>query len=110
MSSEAIRPRGRPARKLERRYYFIVLGRIANGQPQLDTPGTTVLGYTPDGRRVITGGSNSAIRIYTVGQDGEPTTVDEGVDGNLGIGATVCLPTLLDRSGGNFERLIMGSW
>ncbi|BCR83878.1 uncharacterized protein ACHE_11280S [Aspergillus chevalieri] len=66
MSSEAIRPRGRPAH----------------------TPGTTVLGYTPDGRRVITGGSNSAIRIYTVGQDGEPTTVDEGVDGNLGIGAT----------------------
>lgn len=37
---------------------------------------------------MITGGSNSAIRIYTVGQDGEPKTVDEGVDGNLGIGAT----------------------
>ena len=46
--------------------------------------------YTPDGRRVITGGSNSAIRIYTVGQDGEPKTVDEGVDGHLGIGAIVC--------------------
>lgn len=46
--------------------------------------------YTPDGRRVITGGSNSAIRIYTVGQDGEPKTVDESVDGHLGIGATVC--------------------
>lgn len=56
----------------------------------LDTPGTTVLTYTPDGRRVITGGSNSAIRIYAVGQDGEPKTIDEGVDGNLGIGATVC--------------------
>lgn len=54
-----------------------------------DTPGTTVLSYTPDGRRVITGGSNSAIRIYAVGQDGEPTTVDEGVDGHLAIGATV---------------------
>ncbi|PYI19809.1 chromosome segregation protein [Aspergillus japonicus CBS 114.51] len=66
MSSEAMRPRGRPAH----------------------TPGTTVLAYTPDGRRVITGGSNSAIRIYTVGQDGEPKTVDEGVDGHLGIGAT----------------------
>ena len=47
--------------------------------------------YTPDGRHVITGGSNSAIRIYTVGQDGEPKTIDEGVDGHLGIGATVCL-------------------
>ncbi|OJK03284.1 hypothetical protein ASPACDRAFT_114232 [Aspergillus aculeatus ATCC 16872] len=66
MSSEAMRPRGRPAH----------------------TPGTTVLAYTPDGQRVITGGSNSAIRIYTVGQDGEPKTVDEGVDGHLGIGAT----------------------
>ncbi|KAA8647496.1 hypothetical protein EYZ11_004398 [Aspergillus tanneri] len=66
MASEAIRPRGRPAH----------------------TPGPTVLAYTPDGRHVITGGSNSAIRIYTVGQDGEPKTVDEGVDGHLGIGAT----------------------
>lgn len=66
MASEAIRPRGRPAH----------------------TPGTTVLAYTPNGRRVITGGSNSAIRIYTVGQDGEPNTIDEGVDGHLGIGAT----------------------
>ncbi|PYH42603.1 chromosome segregation protein [Aspergillus saccharolyticus JOP 1030-1] len=66
MSNEAMRPRGRPAH----------------------TPGTTVLTYTPDGRRVITGGSNSAIRIYTVGQDGEPKTIDEGVDGHLGIGAT----------------------
>ncbi|PWY65311.1 chromosome segregation protein [Aspergillus heteromorphus CBS 117.55] len=66
MASEAMRPRGRPAH----------------------TPGTTVLAYTPDGRRVITGGSNSAIRIYTVGQDGEPKTVDEGNDGHMGIGAT----------------------
>ncbi|KAK1145451.1 DNA polymerase alpha accessory factor Mcl1 [Aspergillus melleus] len=66
MVSEAIRPRGRPAH----------------------TPGTTVLTYTPNGRHVVTGGSNSAIRIYTVGQDGEPKTVDEGVDGHLGIGAT----------------------
>lgn len=48
-----------------------------------------MLAYTPDGRHVITGGSNSAIRIYTVGEDGEPKTIDEGVDGHLGIGATV---------------------
>ncbi|OJJ35702.1 hypothetical protein ASPWEDRAFT_40934 [Aspergillus wentii DTO 134E9] len=54
----------------------------------LDTPGTTILTYTPNGRQVITGGSNSAIRIYTVGQDGEPKTIDRGVDGHLGIGAT----------------------
>ncbi|CAL5872316.1 uncharacterized protein PFLUO_LOCUS6577 [Penicillium psychrofluorescens] len=66
MSFDSMRPRGRPAH----------------------TPGTTVLAYTPNGKRVITGGSNSAIRIYTVGQDGEPQTVDEGVDANHGIGAT----------------------
>lgn len=51
----------------------------------------TILTYTPDGKRVITAGSNSAIRIYTVGQDGEPTTVDEGVEGHFGIAATVCI-------------------
>ncbi|EAW08005.1 WD40 repeat domain-containing protein [Aspergillus clavatus NRRL 1] len=66
MATEALRPRGRPAH----------------------TPGTTVLTYTPNGRRIVTGGSNSAIRVYTVGEDGEPKTIDEGVDGNLGIGAT----------------------
>ncbi|KAJ6072557.1 hypothetical protein N7467_010642 [Penicillium canescens] len=66
MSFDALRPRGRPAH----------------------TPGTTVLAYTPDGRRIITGGSNSAIRIYTVGEDGEPKTIDEGVDAHFGIGAT----------------------
>ncbi|OJJ44164.1 hypothetical protein ASPZODRAFT_72494 [Penicilliopsis zonata CBS 506.65] len=66
MSLDAIRPRGRPAH----------------------TPGITVLAYTPNGKKVVTGGSNSAIRIYSVGQDGEPMTVDEGVEGHLGIGAT----------------------
>ncbi|KAL5338800.1 WD40-repeat-containing domain protein [Aspergillus crustosus] len=64
--SDPIRPRGRPAH----------------------TPGTTVLTYTPDGRYIVTGGSNSAIRIYAVGQDGEPKTIEEGADGQLGIGAT----------------------
>lgn len=60
----------------------------------LDTPGTTVLSYTPNGRRVVTGGSNSAIRIYTVGEDGEPKTVD-GADGHLAIAATVRCSTYL---------------
>ncbi|KAI2085436.1 DNA polymerase alpha accessory factor Mcl1 [Ophidiomyces ophidiicola] len=65
MAPEAARPRGRPAH----------------------TPGVTVLSYTPNGRKVITGGSNSAIRIYTTAEDGEPKTVDEGVDGHLAIAA-----------------------
>ncbi|KAK2755718.1 hypothetical protein FQN54_005868 [Arachnomyces sp. PD_36] len=66
MSSETIRPRARPAH----------------------TPGTTILTYTPNGKQVVTAGSNSAIRIYTIGENGEPTTVDEGVDGHMGIVAT----------------------
>lgn len=61
---------------------------------------------------MITGGSNSAIRIYTVGQDGEPKTVDEGVDGHLGIGATVCFPLRIAWSKTNQvqnESFIMGA-
>jgi chromosome transmission fidelity protein 4 len=57
-----------------------------------DTPGTTILTYTPDGRRVITAGSNSAIRVYNIGQDGEPKTIDEGVEAHFGIAATVNYP------------------
>ncbi|ODH52892.1 hypothetical protein GX48_00759 [Paracoccidioides brasiliensis] len=66
MASETVRLRGRPAH----------------------TPGTTILSYTPNGRRVITAGSNSAIRIFTIGENDEPKTVDDGVDGRLGIVAT----------------------
>ncbi|KAJ5343333.1 Dihydroxy-acid/6-phosphogluconate dehydratase [Penicillium brevicompactum] len=49
------------------------------------TPGTTILAYTPDGNRIITGGSNSAIRVYNIDGDGEPRTIDEGVDSHFGI-------------------------
>ncbi|OJD26907.1 hypothetical protein ACJ73_01699 [Blastomyces percursus] len=66
MASETVRLRGRPAH----------------------TPGTTILSYTPNGRQVITAGSNSAIRIFTIGGKDEPKTVDDGVDGRLGIAAT----------------------
>lgn len=58
-----------------------------------------MLTYTPDGRRIVTGGSNSAIRVYTVGEDGEPKTIDDGVDGNLGVVATVCQTSVLEAAG-----------
>lgn len=48
-----------------------------------------MLTYTPNGRHIITAGSNSAIRIYTVGDEGEPRTIDEGVEAHFGITATV---------------------
>ncbi|KAK2745604.1 hypothetical protein FQN55_006094 [Onygenales sp. PD_40] len=66
MASETVRLRGRPAH----------------------TPGTTILSYTPNGQRVITAGSDSAIRIFKIGENDEPKTVDDGADGRLGIVAT----------------------
>lgn len=86
MSAEIARPRGRPARKS---YRCSTLTSSTDKRRFLDTPGTTLLTYTPNGKYVITGGSNSAIRVYTSGEDGEPKTIDEGVDGHFGIGATV---------------------
>ncbi|PGH06358.1 hypothetical protein AJ80_08192 [Polytolypa hystricis UAMH7299] len=65
MATETVRLRGRPAH----------------------TPGTTILAYTPNGQHTITAGSDSSIRIFTLGEDGEPK-IGEGVDGHLGIVAT----------------------
>ncbi|KAI9853184.1 MAG: hypothetical protein M1838_000040 [Thelocarpon superellum] len=52
------------------------------------TPGLTYLAYTPNGRRLITAGSNNAIRIYTTGSDGEPVNVDDSQESNTAIVAT----------------------
>ncbi|GBF60574.1 minichromosome loss protein [Trichophyton mentagrophytes] len=52
------------------------------------TPGTTVLTYTPNGKQVITGGSNSGIRVFSTGEHGEPKTIDEGMESHLAIAAT----------------------
>src|SRR5436190_19499448 len=94
MASETIRLRARPARmffaQIDISAFCLLPAAFESNRFFADTPGTTILSYTPDGRRVITAGSNSAIRIYTIGEDGEPMTVDEGVDGYLGIAATVC--------------------
>ncbi|KAK2865289.1 hypothetical protein FQN49_003719, partial [Arthroderma sp. PD_2] len=62
-------------------------GNTLRGRPA-HTPGTTILSYTPNGRQVITGGSNSAIRVFSVGEHGEPKTIDEGVESHLAIAAT----------------------
>lgn len=55
----------------------------------LDTPGTTVLTYTPNGKQLITAGSNSGIRVFSTGEHGEPKTIDEGMESHLAIAATV---------------------
>ncbi|KAI9729232.1 MAG: hypothetical protein M1834_007024 [Cirrosporium novae-zelandiae] len=70
------------------------------------TPGPTFLTYTPNGKRLITVGSNNSIRIYTTGSDGEPQNIDECQDSNTAVVAsddffitgsedgTVCMYTL----------------
>lgn len=79
------RLRGRPARR------FISLNFLSgvNIQGKIDPQGPTFLTYTPDGKRLITAGSNSSIRIYTTGSDGEPTNLDDCQDNNLAVVAAV---------------------
>lgn len=59
----------------------------ANDPP--DPAGTTCLTYTPDGRKLITAGSNDVIRVYTTGSDGEPTNIDDCQENNTAIAASV---------------------
>ncbi|KAI9671224.1 MAG: hypothetical protein M1817_003731 [Caeruleum heppii] len=80
------------------------------------TPGPTYLTYTPNGQRLITAGSNNAIRIYTHGSSGEPHNVDDCQEANTGIVASndffitasedgmVCLYSLQTRT---LERILV---
>ncbi|KAI9749988.1 MAG: hypothetical protein M4579_006650 [Chaenotheca gracillima] len=52
------------------------------------TPGPTYLAYTPDGTRLISVGPNPVVRVYKTGDDGEPVTVDDCQENNLGIAAS----------------------
>ncbi|KAI9765625.1 MAG: hypothetical protein M1835_007356 [Candelina submexicana] len=52
------------------------------------TPGPTSLAYTPNGRKLVTAGSNNAIRVYTTGSDGEPNNVDDCQDCNTAVAAS----------------------
>ncbi|KAL8785951.1 MAG: hypothetical protein Q9195_008415 [Heterodermia aff. obscurata] len=51
-------------------------------------PGITSLAYTPDGKRLITAGSNDVIRVYATGSTGEPRNIDNCPDNNLAVAAT----------------------
>ena len=54
-----------------------------------DPPGPTFLSYTPNGRRLVTAGCNTFIRIYETGSSGEPVNVDDCQENNLAVAATV---------------------
>ena len=41
-----------------------------------DAPGPTYTAYTKNGRKLITAGNDSVIRIFTTGSDAEPVNID----------------------------------
>ncbi|KAI9885305.1 MAG: mitochondrial escape protein 2 [Watsoniomyces obsoletus] len=51
------------------------------------TPGPTYLCYTTDGQRLVTVGSNNAIRVYSTGSVGEPVTIDDSPESNAAVAA-----------------------
>jgi chromosome transmission fidelity protein 4 len=49
------------------------------------TQGATRCAYTPDGKKLVTVGSNNTIRLYKTGFDGEPTNIDDCQEQNLSL-------------------------
>ncbi|MCJ1459615.1 hypothetical protein MMC28_009994 [Mycoblastus sanguinarius] len=50
--------------------------------------GPTFLTYTPNGKKLVTAGSNNVVRVYETGSDGEPTNLDDCQENNTAIAAT----------------------
>ena len=55
----------------------------------IDPSGPTFLTYTPNGKQLVTAGSNNVVRVYETGSDGEPTNLDDCQENNTAIAATV---------------------
>ena len=87
------RVRGRPARELTPVHHSTHL------LTEKDPSGPTVLTYTPNGRKLITAGSNNVVRVYATGSDGEPTNLDDCQENNTAIAASVSwhIPTCKDK-------------
>lgn len=56
-----------------------------------DPAGPTFLTYTPNGKRLVTAGSNNVIRVYETGSNGEPTNIDDCQENNTAVAASVSL-------------------
>ncbi|KAK5737920.1 DNA polymerase alpha accessory factor Mcl1 [Elasticomyces elasticus] len=52
------------------------------------SPGPTYLAYTPNGKKLITVGLNSALRVFQHGSTNEPTIIDVVTDGHTAVVAT----------------------
>ncbi|KAL6720295.1 DNA polymerase alpha accessory factor Mcl1 [Lecanora helva] len=50
--------------------------------------GPTVLTYTPNGKQLVTAGTNNVVRVYQTGSDDEPTNLDDCQENNTSIAAT----------------------
>lgn len=55
----------------------------------IDPSGPTFLTYSPNGKQLVTAGSNNVVRVYETGSDGEPTNLDDCQENNTAIAATV---------------------
>ena len=60
----------------------------------IDPPGPTFNAYSPDGKYIVTVGTNNAIRKYTVDSEDEPETIDDCQDSNTGLAVSVRLQKL----------------
>ena len=55
--------------------------------PQSDAPGPTYTAYTKNGRKLITAGNDSVIRIFTTGSDAEPVNIDVPQEAHTALAA-----------------------
>ena len=54
-----------------------------------DPSGPTFCAFTPNGRKIITTGSNDSLRIFKTGSDDEPTNIDNVPDSSTALVAAV---------------------
>jgi chromosome transmission fidelity protein 4 len=54
-----------------------------------DAPGATYLAYTPNGKKLVTTGTDNYCRVFTTGSDDEPNTIDNCQEDNTAVVAGV---------------------
>lgn len=70
--------------------------RVLNILP--DPSGPTFLAYTPNGKQLVTAGSNNVVRVYQTGSDEEPKNLDDCQENNTAVAATVGLDGVWQRT------------
>lgn len=94
--------------------------KIESKTDRTDPPGQTSLAYTPDGKYLLTAGTNNFIRKFVTASTDEPVTIDTADGNNSAIVASVallplppalCLPaaTATNSNGGGGGRTTKSS-